>query len=163
MLTIAKFMRLILVGLSLILLSSGSFAQNLNLQNIYVTDPLTGVAIEGYDAVSYYTQEAPALGRPEYELSWNGVVWYFSNEANRAVFIRAPEIYAPQFGGHGTMSLSRGYLTDGKANIFALLGGRLFLFYSSSNKDAFMLSQKTAYIKARNNWEFLSSRLIPAE
>ena len=140
-----------------------SFAQNLFLQNKIVTDPLTGAALEGFDAVSYFTEQKPELGRAEYEYIWNGVSWYFSNQANREVFTRAPEIYAPQFGGHGAMGLARGYIIDGNANIYELLGGRLFLFYSNTNRDAFMLSQRTSYIKAKNNWEFFLTDLLPSE
>ncbi len=163
MLSFIGFIRFLLAGIAIILLAGSVSAQYLTLQNKIVIDPLTGVALEGFDAVSYFTQKEPLLGRPEYELNWNNVTWYFSNEANRAVFARAPEIYAPQFGGHGAMGLARGYLSDGNAKIFALLGGRLFLFYSTSNKDAFMLAQRSAYIKARNNWQYFSSEFVPAE
>ena len=62
-----------------------------------VTDPLTGVAIEGYDPVSYFTEPEPLPGKPDYEYYWGGVPWYFATAANRDVFIRAPEIYAPQY------------------------------------------------------------------
>ena len=31
-----------------------------------VINPLTGVAIEGYDAVSYFTGAEPELGSPDY-------------------------------------------------------------------------------------------------
>ena len=163
MLTFTNPARLFIIAAIIILFASLARGEPLTIQNEYVTDPLTGVALDGYDAISYYTQKEPILGLPEYELIWSGVSWYFSNEANRAVFVRAPQIYAPQFGGHGTMGLARGYLSDGNPNIFAILGCRLFLFYSTSNKDAFMLAQKPAYIKANNNWQFLSSKLVPAE
>ena len=137
------------------------FSANIYIQNSIVVDPLTGVALDGYDPVSYFTEEEPALGLPEYEYVWHGVSWYFTNEANRAVFVRAPEIYAPQFGGHGTMGLARGYLTDGNPYIYSKLGGKIFLFYSFGNRDAFMLAQRPSYIKAFNNWKFLSQKFSP--
>src|SRR5436305_11297983 len=61
-----------------------------------VTDPLTGVAIEGMDPVSYFTDPVPETGRSDFEYDWNGVPWYFATAANRDVFIGSPEVYAPQ-------------------------------------------------------------------
>ena len=61
-----------------------------------VTDPLTGVAIDGYDPVSYFTETEPQQGKPDFEYDWGGVPWYFATAANRDVFMRAPDIYAPQ-------------------------------------------------------------------
>lgn len=125
-----------------------------------VTDPLTGIALFGYDAISYFTEDAPLVGQPEYEAQWGGVSWLFANAANRDAFLHAPEVYAPQFGGYGLMALSRGYLSEGNPNIYAILGGRLFLFYSTSNRDAFMASQRSAYLEAVINWKRLSQDLI---
>jgi YHS domain-containing protein len=117
-----------------------------------VTDPLTGIAIEGFDPVSYFTDAEPQPGKPDYEFEWGGVPWYFASAANRDVFMRAPEIYAPQHGGHCEMSLARGYLSDGKPRIYAVIGERLYLFYSSANRDAFLLSQASAIKSAELEW-----------
>src|SRR5690606_32779052 len=42
----------------------------------YVTDPLTGVAIDGYDAVTYFILAEPQPGKPDFEYVWSGVSWY---------------------------------------------------------------------------------------
>lgn len=133
------------------------------LQTVFVVDSLSGVVMNGYDPVSYFTEEVPLAGRPEFEYDWSGVPWYFASAANRDVFMRAPKTYAPQFGGYGLMGLSRGYLSEGNPRIYAILGGRLFLFYSTSNRDAFFLSPKSAYERAVKNWEFLSQDLLQPE
>src|SRR6185503_7657529 len=85
-----------------------------------VTDPLTGVAIDGYDPVSYFIEVEPQIGKPDFEYVWQGVSWYFETAANRDIFIRSPSVYAPQYGGHCLMSLSRGYLSDGKPRLYAI-------------------------------------------
>jgi|GEM_PF-260546 len=131
--------------------------------SIYVVDPLTGVALNGYDPVSYFTGDQPVTGRPEFELVWGGVSWFFASGANRDVFLRAPEVYAPQFGGHGTMGLARGYLSDGNPLVYAVIADRLFLFYSTANRDAFMQAQRASYERALRNWEFLSSDLLAGD
>ena len=122
-----------------------------------VTDPLTGVAIEGYDPVTYFILPEPEQGKPDFEYVWGGVSWYFTSAANRDVFAHSPEVYAPQFGGHCATSLSRGYLSDGKPRLFAVEGLKLYLFYSTANRDAFMLSKGATIAKAEANWAALDS------
>jgi hypothetical protein len=124
-----------------------------------VTNPLTGVAIEGYDPITYFTETEPQPGSPDYEYYWGGVPWYFVSEANRDVFMRAPEIYAPQFGGHCAMSLSRGYLSDGKPRIYAIEKMQLYLFYSTANREAFLISTEEARGQAALKWQELAGEL----
>ena len=127
-----------------------------------VVDPLTGVAIEGYDPVTYFIETEPRLGVPDYEYVWNGVSWYFVSAANRDVFARSPEVYAPQYGGHCLMSLSRGYLSDGKPRLYLIEALKLYFFYSTANRDAFLMSKGETLRLAADNWRNLSKGL-PAE
>ena len=127
-----------------------------------VTDPLSGVAIDGYDAVSYFIASEPQPGLPDFEYVWGGVPWYFTSAANRDVFARNPEVYAPQYGGHCVISLSRGYLSDGKPRLYAVEALKLYFFYSTANRDAFMLSKSAALASAADNWANLSKDLSGA-
>jgi YHS domain-containing protein len=127
-----------------------------------VTDPLTGVALGGYDAVSYATGPVPVPGRPDFDYYWQGAPWYFSSAANRDIFTRNPEIYAPQFGGHATMSLSRGYFTDGNPLLYARHRVKLYLFYSAANREAFLMAPDAAIAAAEANWARLSGEPPPA-
>jgi len=125
-----------------------------------VTDPLTGVAIDGYDAVSYFTDPEPQPGKPDFEYVWQGVPWYFESAANRDVFLRNPEVYAPQFGGHCVTSLGRGYLSDGKPRLYLVRALKLYFFYSTANRDAFQLSPEEALKAAAENWPKLLPSLV---
>jgi YHS domain-containing protein len=124
-----------------------------------VVDPLTGVAIDGYDPVSYFISAQPQPGKPDFEYNWGGASWYFVSAANRDVFALNPTIYAPQFGGHCATALSRGYLSDGKPRLFAIEGLKLYFFYSTANRDAFLLSKSPTIVKADENWANLSKGL----
>ncbi len=124
-----------------------------------VTDPLTGVAIEGYDPVTYFIEREPRQGVPDYEYVWSGVSWYFVSAANRDVFARNPEVYAPQYGGHCLMSLSRGYLSDGKPRLYVIEALKLYFFYSTANRDAFLMSKAETLKLAGDNWGNLSNGL----
>jgi YHS domain-containing protein len=124
-----------------------------------VTDPLTGVAIDGLDPVTYFTGNEPQPGKPDFEYDWQGVPWYFVSAANRDVFIRNPDIYAPQFGGHCVTSLSRGYLSDGKPRLYAIDGLKLYFFYSTANRDAYLMSKSATLKAATENWPKLKQNL----
>ncbi|WP_052153715.1 YHS domain-containing (seleno)protein [Devosia sp. LC5] len=124
-----------------------------------VTDPLTGIAISGMDPVSYFTEPAPLQGRGDIEFSWGGVAWTFATMANRDIFSRSPDTYAPQFGGHGAMAMARGFLSDSDPRIYTVFKQRLYLFYSPGNREAFLLAPDAAAIKAEENWQVLSKTL----
>jgi len=123
------------------------------------TDPLTGIAIGGMDPVSYFTDAAPLAGKPEHEFYWMGAPWHFANEANLEIFKRHPEIYAPQYGGHGAMSMARGFVSDSDPRLYAVFKQRLFLFYSAANREAFLLSPDDAARRGAANWPALSKNL----
>jgi hypothetical protein len=117
-----------------------------------VVDVLTGVALGGMDPVSYFTNAEPLPGLPDYEYDWNGVPWYFANAADRDVFMRAPDVYAPQFGGHSATSLAQGYLSDGDPRIYAVVAERLYLFYSAGGRDTFNAAPAATIDAARKTW-----------
>lgn len=124
-----------------------------------VTNPLTGIAINGMDPVSYFTEERPLAGRSDYEYRWKGVPWHFASSANMEVFKRSPEIYAPQYGGHCGMSMARGFISDADPMIYAVFKDRLFLFYSAGNREAFLLARDEAGLRGEENWQTLSKSL----
>jgi hypothetical protein len=126
---------------------------------LIVTDPLTGVAIYGMDPVSYFTEPQPLQGRADLEFIWQNVPWVFATAANRDIFRSAPDIYAPQFGGHGAMSMARGYLSDSNAAIYTVFKQRLYLFYSAANREAFLMAPDAAALAAEANWAKLSKDL----
>jgi len=79
-----------LTGLALfIALGTGIFApQGINAatDSQLTVNPETGIAISGFDPVSYFTDGKALFGRPEFELNKDGAVWRFSNEGNRGAF-----------------------------------------------------------------------------
>jgi YHS domain-containing protein len=57
-----------------------------------------GVAIEGYDPVSYFDRH-PSEGKPEVSYRYRGVTYYFASDQNRKRFAASPESYEPAYGG----------------------------------------------------------------
>ena len=126
---------------------------------LIVTDPLTGIGIYGMDPVSYFTEPEPLPGRADFEFIWQNVPWHFATAANRDIFSRSPDIYAPQFGGHGAMAVARGYISDSDPKIYTVFKQRLYLFYSAANREAFLMAPDTAATEAEARWPLLSRNL----
>ena len=123
------------------------------------TDPFTGLAMGGMDPVSYFTETAPLPGRREFEYSWMGAPWLFATQANLDVFARHPELYAPRYGGHGAMSMARGFVSEADPMIFIVYKQRLYHFYSASNREAFLLAPDAAALRGEEHWQVLSKTL----
>lgn len=58
-----------------------------------------GVAIKGYDAVAYFTENRAVKGNSNYSYDWNDATWLFSKAEHRDMFAATPEKYAPKHGG----------------------------------------------------------------
>ncbi|CAH1672903.1 conserved exported hypothetical protein [Hyphomicrobiales bacterium] len=101
-------------------------------------DLRTGLAINGFDPVSYRLGGGPAAGRPQYELTHDGIVWRFDSQANLKAFEDAPEVYAPAFAGFDPTGVANGVAVDSNPALFAIVGRRLFLFRSAQNRQSFL-------------------------
>lgn len=95
---------------------------------LYAADPLNGIALRGFDPVSYRLGPEPVPGSDAHEFTWSGLVWRFSGAANRGTFARDPEAYAPRLGGFDPEGVAAGRLVEADPLVAALHDGRLYLF-----------------------------------
>src|SRR5579862_4947955 len=65
-----------------------------------VTNWHTGLAIDGYDPVAFFTDGRPVAGSSDFEFRYDGAIWRFHNVGNRDAFAANPDIYMPKFGGY---------------------------------------------------------------
>jgi YHS domain-containing protein len=115
------------------------------------------VAIQGYDPVAYFKQNKAVKGKKELAATYEGVQYYFSSQANKDAFVKAPASYEPQYGGWCAYAMGS---SAGKVEVdpetFKILDGKLYLFYNayfnntlkSWNKDEAGLKKK-----ADTNWK----------
>lgn len=115
------------------------------------------VAIKGHDPVAYFTEGRPMQGSPEFTHSWNDAVWHFVSAEQRDLFAADPERYAPQFGGHCAMALTRGEIRTIDPTAWAIVDGRLYLSYTKRGINKFQ--QDTQNVgKAERNWAELQTQ-----
>ena len=117
-----------------------------------VTDPETGLAINGFDPVAYFTEATPRPGRPDMEYRRNGVTWRFRSEGNRAAFADDPNVYAPQFGGYDPVAIARGASVPGHPLFWFVTGQRLYLFYSKEARAEFAAQPQNVLVQAQRRW-----------
>jgi hypothetical protein len=117
-----------------------------------VTDPQTGLAIDGFDPVAYFTGEGPAQGREAHEYKLAGVTWRFRSEGNRAAFADHPDVYVPQFGGFDPVAIGRGVSVPGHPLSWVVVGERLYLFYDAKARAEFIEAPRRAIEAARRQW-----------
>ena len=124
-----------------------------------IVNRYTGLAIEGYDPVAYFTDALAELGLPDFEASEAGAVWRFRNEGNRASFVAHPDIYGPQFGGYDPVDLARGVTYAGNPRFWLIAGERLYLFGREENRDAFAADPERFQGEASSRWPALQQQL----
>jgi hypothetical protein len=124
-----------------------------------VVNRFSGLAIEGFDPVAYFTENRAVLGLPDFEAAQAGAVWRFHNEGNRASFMAHPDIYGPQFGGYDPVDVARGVTLAGNPHFFVVMGQRLYLFGIEANRDAFVSNPAHYLADARERWPDLEQNL----
>ena len=124
-----------------------------------VVNRYSGLAIEGFDPVAYFTDSQAAQGVADFEASEAGAVWRFRSEGNRASFVAHPEIYGPQFGGYDPVDLGRGVTYAGNPRLWVVAGQRLYLFGREENRDAFAADPSRFLKDATTRWPALEQGL----
>ena len=124
-----------------------------------VVNRYSGLAIEGFDPVAYFTDSQATLGVADFEAAEAGAVWRFRNEGNRASFVAHPEIYAPQFGGYDPVDLGRGVTYPGNPRFWVIAGQRLYLFGREEHRDAFTADPQRFLKDATTRWPAIEQGL----
>ena len=113
---------------------------------------LGGVAIEGTDAVAYFTEGKPFKGSSEFVHRWRGAEWRFASAANRDAFAAQPDKYAPQFGGYCAWAVSQGYTAGIDPEAWTIHDGKLYLNYSKDVQARWRQDIPGNVAKGEKNW-----------
>lgn len=108
-------------------------------------------AIEGYDAVAYFTQGRAIEGSKEFEFSWKEANWRFASAENLAAFRANPDSFAPQYGGYCAWAASQNDIAEIDPTQFTVYEGKLYLNYDKEVSDRWRTS-KDKFITAANRF-----------
>ena len=102
-------------------------------------------------------QKKAVKGKSTLASTHDGVVYYFSSQANKDLFLKNPSSYEPQYGGWCAFAMGDyGEKVEINPETFKIIDGKLYLFYNaffnntlkSWNKDETNLKKK-----ADTNWK----------
>ncbi|WP_341936416.1 YHS domain-containing (seleno)protein [Marinimicrobium sp. C2-29] len=116
------------------------------------TGETEGVAIEGYDVVSYFTEGRPAKGSPRYSHEWHGVEWHFASEEHLTMFRKNPERYAPAYGGHCAYGVYVGKKLAASPYFWTIHEGRLYLNLNEEVQESWRGDLAANVETANDNW-----------
>lgn len=138
--------------LSLLLLTVGLalpvFAQTKTLLNL----DQSGVAIEGYDPVAFFTDRKPVKGDSKFSFKHDGAIYFFASMEHKELFKADPAKYEPEFGGYCAYGVSRNKLVEIDVDAFQIVDGKLLLQYSKGIREDFNKDQAGNLAKAISNW-----------
>src|ERR1700747_94359 len=86
-----------------------------------------GLAIKGYDPVSYFTTGKPMPGLAQFSTTYNGATYRFASAENRNRFLAAPEKFLPQYGGYCAYAISLNKIADIDPDEWAIVNDKLYL------------------------------------
>lgn len=110
------------------------------------------IALKSHDPVAYFTVGKPVLGSAAISAEYEGAIYRFSSEANRAAFLAEPSKYAPMYGGYCQYGAVFGKKFDGDPTIFNIANGRLSLFSYPAAFEGFKKDPAGNAKKADDNW-----------
>jgi YHS domain-containing protein len=117
-----------------------------------------GVALEGRDPVSYFTDGKPVKGDPKIEATYNGALYHFVSQAHREAFEKDPAKYAPAFGGFCGYAASVNKVKPVNVNLWSIVDGRLVLQHTKSAVALWNKDVRGNLEKADRNWPGLVER-----
>ncbi|HWM81534.1 MAG TPA: YHS domain-containing (seleno)protein [Pseudolabrys sp.] len=124
-----------------------------------VTEPLSGLAISGYDPVAYFTEARAVAGLPSLECGYAGTVWRFHNAGNRAAFVRDPDVYMPHYGGYDPVAVARGASVPGHPQVWLVVDQRLYFFYDTKARADFAADPARYVRVAEERWPQVREQL----
>jgi len=115
------------------------------------------LALQGYDPVAYFVSKKAIEGKKSLSTTFEGVIYYFSSQNNKELFLKEPEKYEPQYGGWCAYAMgASNEKVEVDPETFKLIDGKLYLFYNSwgtNTLNKWNDNQKYLNVKADKNWK----------
>jgi YHS domain-containing protein len=135
----------------LALIISGASAQQFK-GKYFVNVNSEGVILDGYDAVSFFTDNKPVMGNEKYKFEYHDAIYWFSSEAHLKVFMDNPEKYNVQFGGYCAYAVSLGRIAPIDVNTFSIVDNRLVIQHNARAVAGWNKDVKGNLAKADKYW-----------
>ncbi len=141
----------------LFLTNTAIVSQNTNASTLKHFNHSKNLALEGYDAVSYFNGSKPTKGKSTIKTTSDGLTYYFSSEKNKAEFTQNTSKYKPQYGGWCAYAMGeKGEKVEVNPETFKIVDGKLYLFYNAFFNNTLTdwnKNEAALKTKADKNWK----------
>ena len=117
---------------------------------------MNGVALKGYDPVSYFTDMKPEMGMSDISYKWGGATWQFTSKDQMKMFKENPSKYAPQYGGYCAYAITKNKLVPADPAIWTMENGMLYLNVNADAQKLFRKDIMDNINMGEKNWKSLS-------
>jgi YHS domain-containing protein len=111
-----------------------------------------GLAIKGYDPVSYFTIGKPTPGLAQFATAYKGVTYRFASAENRDRFVASPEKFVPQYGGYCAYAISLNRIADIDPDEWSIVNNRLYLNNGLLAQTLWSFDKSGNITKGDHNW-----------
>lgn len=122
--------------------------------------PASGVALEGYSPVSYFTKGVAEKGDPRFSAEHNGAIYHLTSQDQLELFKKNPGRFEPQCGGWCAFGMSVEDKFPVDPTKFRVVDGELYLFLNNEDINAFDLwsqgDERELVNKAQAHWNKVS-------
>jgi YHS domain-containing protein len=126
-------------------------AEPASIGNARVFVDADGVAISGYDPVSYF-KGSPSIGDAAITSVRNGATYRFASLENKAAFDADPAAYEPQYGGYCAYGAAKGAKFATRPETGAVVNGKLYFNKDASVQKLWNKDQASLIIEADQTW-----------
>ena len=136
---------------SLILATAAFAADEYNVNNGLT---LTGhpLGMHGFDPVSMFQGNKPALGDAAFTSEHDGVDYYFASADAQATFEADPAAHLPEFGGFCAFGVFAGKKLDGDIRYADIVDGKLYLFVNAAIFEKYLADKDAVIAGAYAKW-----------
>ncbi|GAB5497595.1 MAG: hypothetical protein Phyf2KO_26750 [Phycisphaerales bacterium] len=119
--------------------------------------PSSGIGLEGYSPVSYFTKGKPELGDPRFAATHNGVTYHLTSQKQLEQFNSNPNKYEPQCGGWCAFGMTVEDKFPVDPTKFRVIDDKLYLYLNNNDINAHELwgegNDRELVNKAQNHWD----------
>ena len=141
---------------------SVGMAQSADVTNKDYNLARSGLALDGYDPVSYFRAGEAVEGKKDIVATHHGVSYRFTSKQNQEAFLAQPEKYEPQYGGWCAYAMgAEGEKVEVDPGTFKIIDGKLYLFYNkffNNTLESWNKDEPRLKANADKNWSKIIQR-----
>jgi hypothetical protein len=149
--SLARFRQIFVICLFSLFASGAAFAE----PPIAAMNTEHGLAIKGYDPVSYFTTGKPMPGLARFSTTYKGAIYRFVWAENRDRFVAAPENFVPQYGGYCAYAISLNKIADIDPDQWAIVNDKLYLNNGFLAQTLWSFDKPGNIVKGDRNWSLV--------